>query len=78
MPQPFISDRRIYLNSDRSKAVEATDPEAAFLLVCEGGTLDHETAEKYGLLGQPASSAETKTSAPAPEDKMVRGPKGQK
>src|SRR5262245_57370864 len=57
----FISDRRIYLNADRSRVVEEDNPEATFLLVAKGGSLDDATAEQYGLLNLPrpllASSA---------------------
>jgi hypothetical protein len=46
----FISDRRLYLNSARSRVVEESDPGAAFLLVGAGGSLDDATARKYGLI----------------------------
>ena len=57
----FVSDRRLYLNSDKSRIVEEDSPEATFLLVGKGGALDDSTAQQYGLIGLPqpllASSA---------------------
>lgn len=44
----FVSDKRLYLNADRSKVVEE-GPDAAYLLVGEGGMVSAEDAEKYGL-----------------------------
>lgn len=46
---PFRSDKRLYVNADKSKVVEEDSPEAAFLLVGEGGTVSDEDAKKYGL-----------------------------
>ena len=66
---PYLSDRRLYLNADGTKVVEHDDPEAATLLVGEGGELDDAEAAKYGL-GQ---KAETKQVAAAPANKQVTG-----
>ncbi len=62
----WTSDRRIFVNADRSKVVDESDPEAASLLVGEGGQLDEATAERLGLL--------TKAKAKAPETKAVDHP----
>lgn len=59
----FTSTRRLYLNRDKTGVVEEGDPEAAFLLVAEGGELPHEEAEKYGLTTK-AAPAETKAVKP--------------
>lgn len=45
----YVSKERLFLNADKSKVVKEGDPDAAFLLVGEGGTVDKETAEEYGL-----------------------------
>lgn len=45
----FISDRRLYLNADRSAVVEEGDPAAAYLLVGQGGEVPTAVASKYGL-----------------------------
>jgi hypothetical protein len=45
----FKADERIYVNADRSAVVPEDSPDAAFLLVGEGGELPDEDAAKYGL-----------------------------
>ncbi len=52
---PFLKERT-YLNADRSKAVSADSPDAAFLLGNEGDELNDEDAKEYG--------AKTGTEAP--------------
>lgn len=64
---PYVSDKRLYVNKDKSRVVEESDPEAAYLLVAEGSELSDADAEKYGLGG-----AEVKQVAAAPENKQVR------
>lgn len=59
----YISDRRLYLNADKSRVVEEGDPDASFLLVGEGGQLPDDEALQWGL----KSSGKT-------EDKAVAGP----
>lgn len=59
----FTSTKRLYLTADKAKVVEEGDPEAAFLLVGEGGQIPQEEAEKYGLT-KAAESAETKAVKP--------------
>jgi hypothetical protein len=66
---PFKSDKRLYVNADRSKIVEEDSPEAAYLLVGEGGQVSDEDAKKYGLK---APKAEAK--AEEPESKQVAEP----
>lgn len=46
---PFKSDKRLYQTADRSRLVEESDPDAAFLFVAEGQTVSDEDAERYGL-----------------------------
>jgi hypothetical protein len=41
----------IYVNADKSAIVPGDSPEAAYLLVAEGGTLPLEEAQKYDLIG---------------------------
>ena len=43
------SDRRIYLNADKSKVVEGDSPEAAHLFAVEGDDVSDEDAKRYGL-----------------------------
>jgi hypothetical protein len=41
----------IYVNADKSAVVPGDSPEAAYLLVAEGGTLPLAEAQKYDLIG---------------------------
>lgn len=68
----FISDRRFYLSNDHSRVVEESDPDAAFLLVGAGGTLDDATARKYGLTSAPLV-ASALPAAPASESSPEAG-----
>lgn len=43
------SDRRLSLTSDKSRVVDATDPEARYLLVGEGGIIPQAEAERLNL-----------------------------
>lgn len=86
---PFISDKRLYLNVDKSKVVAEDSPDAAFLLVGEGGEVSDEDAKTYGLKAPQrtevtevkpeaeAAEAEAKME-PEPENKQrtMRTPKG--
>lgn len=45
----YTSEKRLYVTADRSRVVDEDDPEAAYLLVGEGGELDDAEAKKYGL-----------------------------
>lgn len=45
----FVSDRRIYLNADKTAVVEEGSPEATHLLVAKNGELSQEDAERWGL-----------------------------
>jgi hypothetical protein len=67
---PYTSDRRLFTTADRSRVVEEDDPEAAFLLVGEGGELDDATAERYGL-NKPAKAkgSQSNKSRTAPDNK---------
>lgn len=44
----YVSDKRLYRTLD-DRVVSEGDPDAAFLLVGEGGMLSDEDARKYGL-----------------------------
>jgi hypothetical protein len=44
----YVSDRRLYRTLD-DEVVEEGHPDAAFLLVNEGGTLSEEDIRKYGI-----------------------------
>jgi hypothetical protein len=45
-----LSQKRLYLTSDRSRVVEENDPDAAFLLVGSGCELPDLVALKYGII----------------------------
>lgn len=62
----YTSDKALYVNADKSRVVPGDSPEAAFLLVGEGGQLSDEDAAKYGL-----TKPETKEAKPA-ADKAVK------
>lgn len=70
---PFKSDKRLYVNADRSKIVEEDSPEAAYLLVGAGGQVSDEDAKKYGLKepkpAAKAAEAESKQVDAPPENK---------
>lgn len=67
----FTSDRRVYVTADRSRVVPETNPDAAYLLVAEGGTLPMDEAERYGLTGSSDPPAEPeKPEPPAPPEKV--------
>jgi hypothetical protein len=71
----MISDRRWCLTKN-DELVPAGHAQSHRLLVCEGGTLDDETARKYGLLPEQNAepAAEEKAAAPV-EDKGVTIPR---
>lgn len=83
-PIVYTADRRLYVNQDRSRLVEESDPDAYFLLVAEGGGLSDAVARQYGLIEDPKpkekepTAAEDESEAKAvkrpTEDKAVRGP----
>ncbi len=68
----YTSDKRLYVNADRSKIVSEDSPDAAYLLVAEGGELPDDEAAKYKL-GQQEKSAKAEH-APA-ENKAEPAPK---
>jgi hypothetical protein len=47
----FVADKALYLNAARTKVVEATDPDASYLLAGIGGHVDEATAKRYKLGG---------------------------
>lgn len=68
---PFKSDKALFLNADRTEVVEEGSPDAAFLLVGAGSSLDDNEAAKYGLKN--SSKAEDKAVAAPDEDKADDG-----
>lgn len=48
-PEPFIADRYLYLNADKTKVVEEGDPAARFVLAGPGSTIPDDEVKKYGL-----------------------------
>jgi hypothetical protein len=65
----YESPKRLYVTMDRSRVVDESDPEAAYLLVAEGGSLTEEEARQYGLMGGDAPTPEApEAEAPAEEE----------
>lgn len=60
---PFKTDKRLYVNADRSKIVDEDSPDAAFLLAAAGHTVSDEDVKRYGL-----------KAADAPQTKQVKAP----
>lgn len=56
MANSFVADRRLYLTAKwddpNARVVEEGNPDAAFLLVGEGGMVDVQTAERFGLTAE--------------------------
>lgn len=46
-----VAEERYYTNADRSKLVKEGSPEAAFLVVAEGGEVTAEMTGQYGIKG---------------------------
>lgn len=46
---PFKTDKRLWLNADKSRIVEDGDPDAAFLAYGPGQMVSDEDIERYGL-----------------------------
>lgn len=44
-----VSTEKVWVNADKSKVAKEGSPEAAFLLVGEGGVISDEDAEKFGV-----------------------------
>lgn len=61
---PFVADRNLYHNADRSKVLEEGDPDAAFLAIAEGQEVPDAEAKRLGL-----DKVETKQVKGPPEDK---------
>lgn len=80
----YISDKRLCVNADESKVVDCDSPDAAYLLVGEGGELTDEQAKKYGLSdkgkakAEPEAAPEPKAVAATPENKAVAAPEDTK
>lgn len=50
------SDKRLYLTVDRERVVEEGDPDAAFLLVAEGGMVPTEYEHHYREYAKPKAA----------------------
>lgn len=78
----YKSDKRLYTTADRSRVVDEDDPEAAVLLVAEGGEISDEEAARLGLTGKRAAKAPEPAVVHSiaadpeadPESKAVSGP----
>lgn len=78
----IIVDRRLFLTADKSRLVEADDPEAAFLWASEGGEVSEEDAAAVGYTdGTPkaedagtGSGVTVTKEADEPANKAVAGP----
>jgi hypothetical protein len=46
---PHIADRALYTDESRTKVLEHNHPDAAFLLVGEGGELTGDLADRHGI-----------------------------
>jgi hypothetical protein len=44
-----VSQKRLYVNADKTEVVDESSPEAAFLLVGVGSEIDGETLTRLGL-----------------------------
>ena len=73
---PFTSEKRLYLNADKSKVVEEDDPDASYLLVAAGGQVSDEHAKQYGLKAKEKAEAkvEDKAEEAPAETKQVSAP----
>lgn len=68
---PYTATRDLFLNADKTKVVEEDDPEAAYLLVNKGRTLQDK---EYAGLDMPRSgSATTAYDAKADHEAKHRG-----
>jgi pyruvate/2-oxoglutarate dehydrogenase complex dihydrolipoamide acyltransferase (E2) component len=72
----YIADSEMWLNADRTKVLEAGDPDAAFLFATPGKRITVEDAELYGLT-KLAKEENPKEVKPA-DNKMVSGPSATK
>ncbi len=66
----YISDKRIYLDKE-GKATD-DDTKGVSLLVAEGGSLDLDTATKYGLGN--STTVVTETEEPVEKEKTINIP----
>ena len=67
------ADKRYYVNADRSKIVEESDPQAAHLLAAEGDDISSEDVQKYGLGKKKADEKPAESKAvPAPPENKAR------
>jgi len=77
MPSGFKSDRRLFLNGDKSRVVEAGDRSAGWLFASPGTQISEDSASAYGLecvdgkVILPHAPAKPKA-AKKPEDKALK------
>jgi hypothetical protein len=46
---PFVTNRRLYLNADKTQVVEDGDPRATHLLAATGDEVSQADVDRYGL-----------------------------
>lgn len=76
----YVAKERLFLTADKERVVKEGDPDAAYVLVGEGGVVNEADAKKYGLSGGAKAADEpegTKAVTEAPSNKAVE-PKGKK
>ncbi|WP_433225597.1 hypothetical protein [Actinomadura formosensis] len=56
-------DRRVYLTEDRKRTVGEDSPEPKVLLCPEGGEVERDLADRYGLLDPPAAEEDAEVKA---------------
>jgi hypothetical protein len=76
----LVADRRLWVNAAKTRLVEDGDPDAAFLLAGEGGRVSEADALALGLsvVNGQVVQLPLEKAAPAPENKMVPAPGGNK
>jgi hypothetical protein len=69
----FKTDKRLYLNADKTKVVEEDDTDAAYLLAGAGDEVSDEDAKTYGLKA-PKKTEVTEVKAEEAESKQEPQP----
>ena len=74
-----VSDRRLYLNNDRTKVVEEGDPDSGSLLAAEGDELTDEQVKQYGIkLGKVKAEEPAENKAETPDENKAEEPRGRR
>lgn len=69
----IVSDRRLYLNADKSAVVEDGDRDAAYLFATEGTVIVTPDVERYGLAVKDEKVVLAGAVLPAPQDNPLDG-----